>query len=571
MRNHFMRPSLKEKLKTLPKWSGEGEMTMLFAINCLVVLSEDSELSEEFLKAADVYIKRVAEGQNLSAMQVVLFAAIMEKDATGRNVDMGEVANFLRCNNVLLLQYQADIEELLKRGFICRCRNQEWETSRENRYIVPGEVIEALTKNQRFVPPSYKCEKDLELFQRFFGITHRHYRAEMSRDLMMFNIQRLLEENLSLPFVKRLKKLGLSLEDEIIVTHFCRHLVIDGEESLDMDNLATLYDDRTACSYFLSSLEDGEHQLITRGILEHNFEDGYASHESLRLTDKAIQKLLKGFKIHLHKEVNSGMIGHKDVVPKKLFFCDNVKKQLDGLSDLMADAQFKKICSRMKQKGLRQGFICLFYGAPGTGKTETVMQLARESGRDIFMVNISDVRSKWVGESEKNIKAIFNHYRSVAQCSKLKPILLFNEADAIIGKRREGAQRSVDKMENTIQNIILQEMETFEGIMIATTNLVRNMDSAFERRFLYKVKFEKPDVTVRQHIWKQMIPDLSDSSVADLARTYNFSGGQIENVVRKHTVNNILYGEVADPLPHLRSYCDKETLETVRRNKIGFK
>ena len=68
MRNHFMRPSLKEKLKTLPKWSGEGEMTMLFAINCLVVLSEDSELSEEFLKAADVYIKRVAEGQNLSAM-----------------------------------------------------------------------------------------------------------------------------------------------------------------------------------------------------------------------------------------------------------------------------------------------------------------------------------------------------------------------------------------------------------------------------------------------------------------------------------------------------------------------
>lgn len=566
-----MGPSLKEKLKTMPKWTGKGEMTMLFAINCLVVLSEDSELSEEFLKAADVYIKRVAGGLELSAMQVVLFSVIMEKDAAGRKVDLDDVANFLRCNNVLLLQYQADIDELVKRGFICRCRNEEWNSSREIRYIVPREVIEALTKNQKFVPQSLKCEKDLELFQHFLEITRHHHQAELSRDLMMLNVQRLLEENRSLPFVKQLKKLEMPLDDEIVVTHFCRHLVINGDESLDMDNLSELYDDRTSCSYFLNSLEEGEHQLITRGILEHSFEDGYASHESFRLTEKAIQKLLKGFKIHLHKDVNSGLIGHKDVVPKKLFFCDNVKKQLDGLSDLMADAQFKKICSRMKQKGLRQGFICLFYGAPGTGKTETVMQLARESGRDIFMVNISDVRSKWVGESEKNIKAIFNHYRSVAQCSKLKPILLFNEADAIIGKRKEGAQHSVDKMENTIQNIILQEMETFEGIMIATTNLVRNMDSAFERRFLYKVKFEKPDMTVRQHIWKQMIPDLSDSSAADLARTYNFSGGQIENVVRKHTVDNILYGEMADPLPNLRSYCDKETLGTVRRNKIGFK
>lgn len=112
----------------------------------------------------------------------------------------------------------------------------------------------------------------------------------------------------------------------------------------------------------------------------------------------------------------------------------------------------------------------------------------------------------WVGESEKNIKAIFDRYREHVKNSKVAPILLFNEADAVIGKRREGAEKAVDKMENSIQNIILQEMETLDGIMIATTNLEQNMDKAFERRFLYKIKFNKPSVEARMNIWRSMIP-----------------------------------------------------------------
>ena len=105
-----------------------------------------------------------------------------------------------------------------------------------------------------------------------------------------------------------------------------------------------------------------------------------------------------------------------------------------------------------------------------------------------MQVNISEIKSMWVGESEKNIKQVFDNYRAMVNDSQTTPILLFNEADAIIGKRQEGTLRSVDKMENSIQNIILQEMEMLDGILIATTNLAQNMDKAFERRFLYKIK-----------------------------------------------------------------------------------
>ena len=224
----------------------------------------------------------------------------------------------------------------------------------------------------------------------------------------------------------------------------------------------------------------------------------------------------------------------------------------------------------MQESGLRCGFTCLFYGALGTGKTETVLQLAHQSGRDIYQVNVSQIKSSWVGDSEKNIKRIFDTYREIARRSTTTPILLFNEADAIINKRMEGADSAVNKMENTIQNIILQEMETLDGILIATTNLAQNMDRAFERRFLYKIKFEKPTLEARMHIWHEMIPTLSEGDTKTLAEKYDFSGGQIENIARHNTINGILYGEKGNTLEALISYCDKEYLDTKGTRKIGF-
>ena len=224
----------------------------------------------------------------------------------------------------------------------------------------------------------------------------------------------------------------------------------------------------------------------------------------------------------------------------------------------------------MKDSGFRCGFTCLFYGAPGTGKTETVLQLARKTGRDIMQVNISQIKSCWVGESEKNIKNIFDAYRERVKKSNLTPILLFNEADAIINKRLEGAQTAVNKMENSIQNIILQEMENLDGILIATTNLAGNMDKAFERRFLYKIKFEKPTIEARMNIWHTMMPALDENVTRTLATKYDFSGGQIENIARHYAINNILHGQTDNTIATLTSYCDNERLETKESRKIGF-
>ena len=289
------------------------------------------------------------------------------------------------------------------------------------------------------------------------------------------------------------------------------------------------------------------------------------------MTWAAKQALFSELNLVSMNQDRKNVIKHEEIVQKQLYYDKAVASQVSDLGQLLEESHYNDVCSRLKDKGYRSGFTCLFYGAPGTGKTETVLQLARQTGRDIMQVNISEIKSMWVGESEKNIKKVFEQYRMKVETSTIAPILLFNEADAIIGKRQEGAERAVEKMENSIQNIILQEMETLNGILIATTNLAQNMDKAFERRFLYKIKFNKPTLEARMQIWHSMLPELQESDIRALAEKYDFSGGQIENIARHYAIDSILHSDSAASLEKLMEHCDSERLEQKESRKIGFK
>ena len=132
----------------------------------------------------------------------------------------------------------------------------------------------------------------------------------------------------------------------------------------------------------------------------------------------------------------------------------------------------------------------------------------------------------------------------------------------------ENIAQSSDKTENAIQNIILQEMETLEGIMIATTNLTQNLDAAFERRFLYKIEFQKPSAETKRAIWQAMIPSLDAETAAVMAAAYDFSGGEIENIARKMTVEFILTG-VIQTAEQMHEICRAEQLNR-SRGRVGF-
>ena len=542
------------------------KMDLLTAVEQIVEKAKGSGLNSEFYRKADRYIKYVSEKMELTKEQSVMMALFID-NSDDESICISQFGRFLDCRTTRIIKYMADIDVLEKKELV-RCSRREHRIT----YRVPMEVVEAFKRNEKFVPKECSGLSCQELFGEIETLFDLRDDKELSFDALVEKMHHLFDSNKQLLYVQKVKSFNLDNEDEMMLILFSHLFVNNSDDNIGYHDLDFLYDNKRTWRIFKGLLEEGEHILLTEGIIENNNSDGFVDRESFRMTDKAKRELFSELKLAaLNKNVKRGdVVKSEEIVPKRLFYGLKISAQIAELGKLLEDEQYNQIRGRMKEAGFRCGFACLFYGEPGTGKTETALQLARQTGRDILQVNVSQIKSMWVGESEKNIKQLFDTYRAKVKDSEKAPILLFNEADAIINKRQEGAERAVDKMENSIQNIILQEMETLDGILIATTNLVQNMDKAFERRFLYKIKFEKPTVEARMNMWHEMIPSLKDEDSRALASRYDFSGGQIENIARHYTIGKILHGESANIVEEISSYCDNERLETKEKRRIGF-
>lgn len=266
---------------------------------------------------------------------------------------------------------------------------------------------------------------------------------------------------------------------------------------------------------------------------------------------------------------NNYSILPEDIKSKPLFYNERDATQMNMLREILDEDKFSDIQKRMSEKAMPTGVIALLYGHPGTGKTESVYQFARETNREVIQVDISQSKSMWFGESEKLIKKIFTRYEQYSKRCKTTPILLFNEADAIISRRKDSASSNVAQTENAIQNILLEEFEKFSGICIATTNLVTNLDPAFERRFLYKIELTKPTTRTLSKIWESKLSDARQYDTQALATQYPFSGGQIDNIVRKIEMHEILYG-ILPAQREVLAWCDAEGFQNRSHKQIGY-
>lgn len=553
----------KIETKVVKRTKVEKKMTLLRAIERVVELSKDTKMSEEFMLQASPEIGLLAESFDITERQAVLFCICMEKGP--RRVDYDDLASFLDVSNIRILSYASDIDALVRRRLL-RYRDAKDEDS----FDVPHPVIKALKHNEVYELPSRSgldCASLFEVLDQMFSDLSDD--AIIPKDLIE-EINVLLKDNMQVSFAKQIEELSLSSQDKMLLLYFCHRLVNKDDDDIRFCDMEDCFFSSSNYINAKALLRSGEHNLMKKKIIEHRCEDGIANTSRYKLTEQAKRLLLAEMKINATEEKLANVIKAKDLKEKKMFYVEENQRQVGELQSFFVPENYQKIRSRMEQTGFRTGFACLFYGGPGTGKTETVYQLARETGRDIMVVDVPQIKSKWVGDSEKNIKALFDRYRELVKKAKQTPILLFNEADAIIGIRQQGAQRAVEKMENSIQNIILQEMEALDGIMIATTNLQQNLDKAFERRFLYKIKFEKPTVEARIQIWRTMIPDLGEMDAKTLAAKYDFSGGQIENIARHYTIDSILHDAKEDKLAMLINHCDNERLDENTPKRIGF-
>ena len=554
--------------------SYKNDMTQAEALAALDSLTNYLKYDDGLCKVAKKFLRVIENAQDINEFQALIFSAIFCVYPINGVLNSHIIGQLFGKSHLWVLQSSDQIDELVEKKLLFKVYDNN---SFLNSYGIRKEVFDAVMKNEKYVrKPNIK--NSTETFLSEFMILVQRFSEEQNFEDYKENVLLLLNDNSSLSFVKKIVGTftinnnyisNMSFFNMTMFLYMCASAILDNFE-IAIYNLVSIGCLKSAKEEIMIKFGKNTMNIQQKKLIEFCCAEGIVDKRYVKLTDKALKKFLPGIK-NTGESTKTSFISCLNIPEKKLFFSDEFKKNVSNLTELLKEEKFKCIQERLKSKNQNIGFAALFYGAPGTGKTELAMQLAKETERDILQVNISDIKSKWVGESEKNIQQIFDNYNKLCEGAKKIPILLFNESDAIINKRLNNINHSVDIMNNAMQNIILQAFETQTGIIICTSNLVdQNLDPAFERRFLYKLKFPETTPEVRAKIWMYKIPELSEKDALAISTMFNLSGGQIDNVVRRWNIDEILYGASINDFNKLVELCKSESLEKMNNKKIGF-
>ncbi|MGB5791385.1 ATP-binding protein [Poseidonibacter sp.] len=324
-----------------------------------------------------------------------------------------------------------------------------------------------------------------------------------------------------------------------------------------------------------NNLIDYDEVLTAFGGINRNF---YIPDEVLYKISHPTKKKTRAGKIKLDSVIKEQETFELISTNKNLDDVVLNEKTKETLNALLKQVD-KEVVNRLKLWGIKdkkRGIEAkiIFYGVAGTGKTITALALAKSLKKEVLSFDCSKILSMYIGESEKNVRSIFDKYYELREKTKAEPILLLNEADQFLSSRSSGAGTSTDKMHNQMQNIFLEQIERFDGILIATTNLLENLDKAFSRRFNYKIEFVKPNKEQRLALWEKLLPSTlplaEDFDINELAK-YELTGGQIELVI-KNTAYKIAVSD--EPIFKVEDFKEQITKEEKGQfdseNKVGF-
>ena len=516
-------------------------------------------------------LKPYTEFFNITDNQaLILCACIYISLNRNEMISIQDLARFFDVSITTIAKQMDDINELTNQYILSEVNSNSRRPNARFSYMVKSEIIDAVIR-QDFTKLNASLKFNfIEFFNYVDNIGSQRMEGEIRTGELMLRLRELLAENQHLEFVKELNTYQLSERDQLI-TIMIASMHVEGEEDMDLNRLyRSIFDTRQEAFGLLRLVQSGNSDLIRKEIIE--IKPGMFAGQEVCLTDRASSRLFSNNEVEITKKTyETTGISYKTISKRKLFYVSNVAKEIDKLKALLSEKKYQNAKKIMQQNNMPIGMNILLYGPPGTGKTELVYQLARQTKRNIIPVVISDTKSKWFGESEKLIKKVFDDYRNLSKEEERVPILLFNEADAIFNTRMTGESSSVDQTRNAIQNILLQELENFEGILIATTNLTDNLDKAFDRRFLFKLNVGMPDAESRFNIWKVKLPKVKKPILKQLSTLYSLSGGQIDNVVRKVILNELV-GEKADSIESLSLLCKQELSlsQKGQRTSIGF-
>lgn len=526
-------------------------------------VKDEHEIDLESFKTG---IENLATFLNINTIQAIIFVALYSQQLMRDNdVDIDDITRFIGISNVEFLPLKKEISGLVEGGLI-----KEDVGHRSTDYRITPAVERSLMSNTPFVADK-RIENDRYKFCEIISrlISDRNNDRFDTCDLW-YHALKVERQNEKLTFLQTVKKALPNIEDRVLFYEICDDFIRQRSHESGVDcTLSDIYDNARERFAVAKALKDGNHTLTEQDLIRMQ-DAQFLSESTMSLTEKGKELFLENdYELFTKGAKDDKRLITPDKLPEReLFFNDELSADIDFLKRSLMDEQFIALQERLSERSLAKGVAVLFYGLPGTGKTATAETLAKATGRSVYHVDIAASKTCWFGESEKLIKRIFTDYKDMCKHSDKKPILLFNEADALFSKRKDSNASNVAQTENAIQNILLEEMENLDGILICTTNLSDNLDSAFDRRFLFKIKFGQPNTQAKQAIWKSKLPWLSDDDCQRLASSHDLSGGAIDNIVRKALMEEVLNGQ-RPSFEMLQSWCKGERLSN-NSSAIGF-
>ncbi len=425
----------------------------------------------------------------------------------------------------------------------------------------------------------------IDLYQKISSIRKNYAKNSLNINRLknrLSSLEKRIEERLKVTKIpieieKLFKEHKLDTKERIIFLALLKEEYSGEFENLrDMNTLVELvsFDDYEKIKN-RALLEEGS-KLIESGLIDYDemlTAFGGVS-RSFYITEDILYKIIHPNKEKRKKRVKLDMIIKEqdifELIEPKTSLDDVVlsQKTREVLNNILKQMD-KKVQNLLKEWGIKEkrksiDAKLIFYGPPGTGKTMTAVSFGKSLKKKILSFDCSKILSMYVGESEKNVRKIFDTYYDIKEKTKSEPVLLLNEADQFLSSRSTGIGSSADKMHNQMQNIFLEQIEKFEGILIATTNLLENIDPAFSRRFDYKIAFEKPNFKERVKLWQKMLPKNAqyeeNFNIETLAK-YDLTGGQI-NIIIKNTALRVAVKE--NPI-----FTTLDFISMIQREKSG--
>lgn len=544
---------------------------IILALETIYKTAEKSELKLDVFASIPVEIKRVCDYFEVNTIEAILLATCFVKSCFNA-VELPEIIKHFGLENHSFLIYLENFNLLTFKSIVIKTENRNSENNYKlSQHIydyilaqksIPKELLEIKIKENTF--SEFLSDMDILSNLKDDEKINYYYFIQKLKDLLNANIHFKLTE-----FAIK----NLELVDSFVFFDTILDAMNCGENDFNTSLQSTVDDfyerKRDSFKYINNFLEE-KTTLNLLDLIEKD-SNSFSNRHRIQLTQKAVSMLKEweGISLEFVEKKDKRLIYHDQIQKRNLFYNSAEELQLEPIKKSFSNTAFTILQSRLKSKNMSAGITVLLYGSPGTGKTETVYQLAKKHNRPIFKVEISETKSMWFGEIQKLVKKIFTDYYNFKKTQKICPILLFNESDAIIGKRKSAGSSSVSDTENAIQNVLLEELENFDGILFATSNLVANLDSAFERRFLFKVKYENPSTENAAKIWRSKLPILSENEALQLASQFSYSGGEMENIARKSIMDEIVFGTKPN-FERILSFCENEKWNSKPKNTIGF-